>query len=226
MKGLKHIPSTRQLALAYSALRRGEVSDSKLVLYSQWTRLDPRLGELIVQYIAGFWKEVHPVCLNSCIQNQVWPAVFGVLLDHVPFYYKKKKIKNQELVLFRKWADCVMAGIQPVSGELFFIDIYSTGSKLMYEEAFYSGQIYRKWGYFGKDLMINKMDFSQKTLISFQQRREILNHLLKRKQKLRVEDYIKELNFQIHRRQAQRDLKNHPLLCSHGNTANKIYYRK
>ena len=62
MKGLKQIPSVRQLSFAYSFLQqtREKISDRKLILYSQWARLDPRLGEILVQYMSHFWKQHHP----------------------------------------------------------------------------------------------------------------------------------------------------------------------
>ena len=119
-----------------------------------------------------------------------------------------------------------MDSVTPARSEIFFMDIYSIGSKQLFEEATHATQIYKKWGYFGKDLMINKVSCSQRTLIPLQQRRFLLDQLLKQKRRLKVEDYLRELNFQIHRKQAQRDLKNHPWLKVCGNTMGAIYVKK
>ena len=227
MKGLKRIPSEKQIAGAYTLLQMTEknIPDGKLALYSQWTRLDPRLGEILVGYLAGFWKRHNPVSLNRFVRLQVWPSAFGVLVEQTPFYFQQKGMKWDKS-FFRKWAECVMDSVRPAHGELFFVDIHTIGSKRFFEEATHATEIYRKWGYFGKDLMINKASPPQRTLISPAQRKFLLERLLKQKKELKVEDYMRELNFQIHRKQAQRDLKNHPLLSRRGNTKNRRYILK
>ena len=227
MKGLKNIPSTRQIAKAYQVLQNKQhplAPCPVLVHYAQWSRLDPRLGELVVKYISQHWKNLHPIELNNCLQNTVWPAVFGLIIEHISYDYKKKN--KTELALFNKWSECVLHNVQPAKGELFFIHLYRPGSKLLYEEALYSLKIYKKWGYLASDLMFNKFTCSHKVLLSPAQRREVLNKLLKKRKTFKVIDYLKELNFQIPVKQAQRDLKNHLGLSSLGNTRNKIYLKK
>lgn len=228
MKGLKSIPSLRQMAKAYETLQSRQeglcLSYRKLSLYAQWSRLDPRLGELVINYISQCWRKLHPIELNNCLQKEVWPAVFGVLLEHISFYYEQKK-KKKELSLFCKWSECVLYDIQPAKGELFFINLYLPGSRLMYEEALYSLNVYKKWGYLAGDLMFNKFVFSHKILLTPVQRREALDKLLKKQNAFKVRDYLRELNFQIPVKQAQRDLKKHPRLSSSGNTRNKVYFK-
>ena len=224
MKGLKKIPSTRQIAKAYELLQsKPHLPISTLSLYSQWNRLDPRLGELLIQYLLRYWKQINPIEFNSCLRKEIWPAVFGVLSEHISFYYMQKKQKIK-FSLFRKWSECVLHHIPPATGELFFIHLYCPGSRLMYEEALYSLKVYKKWGYLAGDLMFNKFSFSHKVLLTATQRKEALNQLLKKQSTLKVIDYLRELNFQIPVKQAQRDLKAHPKLSASGNTRNKTYF--
>ena len=146
MKGLKNNPSLRKMNKAYEVLQSRQspcLSCRTLSLYAQWSRLDPRLGELVVQYISWYWRELNPIELNGCLRKEVWPAVFGVVLEHVYFYYEQKK-KKKELALFRKWSECVLHDIQPAKGELFFIHLYRPSSQLMHEEALYSLKIYKR----------------------------------------------------------------------------------
>ena len=119
----------------------------------------------------------------------------------------------------------MMTDISCAKGEQFFIGIYKAGGKLMEEECFYSIRPYRRWGYFSKDLLINKAQSTKKTLISIPQRKAILDELLKSHKKITVQDYLEKMNFQIHRRQAQRDLKSHKRLKPQGQTKGKYYIK-
>ena len=228
MKGLNKIPDQKKLSQAYRALQLfpKTVRVKKLVFWSQWARLDPRLGEILVEYISKFWSKHNPVEINRELKRQVWPAAFGILLEQVPFYYSQKiKGKKWNKKLFSHWSKCVMTDISPAKEEQFFIGIYKAGGKLMKEECFHSIKPYRQWGYFAKDLLINKARLAEKTLIPIAQRHVILDELLKSHKKITVQDYLEKMNFQIHRRQAQRDLKNHKKLKPQGQTKGKYYIK-
>ncbi len=224
MKGLISIPTHKKLASVYYKLQLARVQTEKnITLYSQWVRLDARLGEILIAYIAKYWKAHHPILLNKCIKTQIWPSVFGVLLEQTKLYFSTNKT-NDDLLLFKSWSECVMCGIEPASQELFFFDAYSIGSSLFYQEASHFTKIYRKWGYLGKDLMLNKTISTGKTLMSSQQRKTILEGLIQKRKAITVNDYLSELNFQVHRKQAQMDLKEHKKLKPKGHTRNRIYF--
>ena len=226
MKGPTKIPNQKKLLQAYKALQFSphSVRIKDLVHWSQWSRLDPRLGEVLVEYTAKLWQEYNPVTLNQQLKKQVWPAAFGVLLEQVPFYYLQNlKTKKWNKKLFLYWSKCVMTDILPAKNEQFFIGLYKAGGKLAKKECFYSIKPYRQWGYFSKDLLINKAQATEKTLIPTHQRKVIINELLKSHKRITVQDYLEKINFQIHRRQAQRDLKNHKRLKAYGQTKNRYY---
>ena len=226
MKGLKKIPNQRQLSQAYKALQFSpqSVQIKDVVLWSQWTRLDPRLGEILIEYLSKFWQKHNPVEINQQLKQKVWPAVFGVLLEQVPFYCSQYlKNRKWDKKLFFHWSKCAMTHISPAKNEQFFIGLYKAGGQLVKEECFYAIKPYRQWGYFSKDLLINKALPPKKTLISVSQRKAIINELLKSHKRITIRDYLEKINFQIHRRQAQRDLKNYKQLQAYGNTKNRYY---
>ena len=158
MKGLKKIPSPTQRLKAYNTLQFSPhlVQIKELALWSQWVRLDPRLGEIVVGHIGQFWSHINPQELNQTLQKQVWPSAFGVLIEQALYYLEKSKTKAEDKLHFCRWSKQVMNNIAPAGGELFFIGLYKVGGKKMKEEWVYSIKPYRKWGYFAKDWLINK----------------------------------------------------------------------
>ena len=88
MKGLKKIPSTTQRLKAYKALQFSphSVQIKELALWSQWVRLDPRLGEILVRHLGQFWSSINPQELNQTLQKQIWPSAFGVLVEQTLYY--------------------------------------------------------------------------------------------------------------------------------------------
>ena len=158
MKGLKKIPSFTQRLKAYKALQFSphSVQIKELALWSQWVRLDPRLGEILVRHLGQFWSSIKPQELNQTLQKQVWPSAFGVLIEQTLYYLEKSKTKAEDKKCFCRWSKHVMRNITPAPDELFFIGLYKAGGKKIKEECLYSIQPYRKWGYFAKDWLINK----------------------------------------------------------------------
>ena len=78
-----------------------------------------------------------------------------MLINHVPFYFKKQGL-SKGLKSFSQWSGQVMKGIPPAGGELFFIGLYGVGTKMALREVEAAHLTYKNWGYFGRDLMINK----------------------------------------------------------------------
>ncbi|MBI3535142.1 MAG: hypothetical protein HY072_06620, partial [Deltaproteobacteria bacterium] len=156
MKGLESIPTPNDLLKAYNTLqfKQKMLLPSKLAFWSQWSRFDPRLAEIIVFYISKNWKDISALTLNREIKKQPWPGVLGVLLEQVILF---AGFSLNEKVLFRNWARFVMTGVSKASFELFFIGLRSLGGRLSLQDAVLSHKTYKKWGYFGRELLINKV---------------------------------------------------------------------
>ena len=221
MKGLLEIPNNPQLQNAYHALQssRSRHTSTKIALWSQWSRLDPRLGESLVLFLAKNWKSFSPIKLQNALLQQPWPAAFGVLVEHV------KIILNDRL--FYRWSECVMTHISPANHEQFFIGLRSFAGKLMLEDSIFSLDLYLKWGYFSRDILINKFSSLKNppTLISRSRRTLALKELLSTKKRITVKDYREKLGWAVNIRQAQRDLSAFSGIQSQGQTKSRFYRR-
>ncbi|MEK6577958.1 MAG: hypothetical protein AABZ55_01915, partial [Bdellovibrionota bacterium] len=131
MKGLKEIPSDTTLSGAYSVLQNSSKTPSlrEIALWSQWSRFDPRLGELLVSWIAKHWREIPPQNLNELIFQQPWPEAVGVLIENVKILLPKKDL------LFNHWSACVMSGVSPAPHEQFFIGLRKFAGLQMKDDA-------------------------------------------------------------------------------------------
>lgn len=221
MIGLKEIPSAERLQRVYALLQAGGAVDEKqIALWSQWVRFDPRLGEQMVVFLHSEWRRIDALKLNLELHRQPWPAAMGVLLETAKLLHPAR-----EQAVFGNWCRLVMSEVEPVSPQQFFIGMYALGGRRMFEEALKATDIYLTWGYLGKDLMVNKAPPLNLTLVPADRRRVVLQSMIDRGLPIDVETYRRELGYFVSRRQAQRDLKEHPQLKSSGFTRARKYRR-
>lgn len=234
MIGLVQIPTIKNLKLAYSRLQSVDASPSdgkspipsyKLILWSQWSRFDPRLAEQLVSYWRHHWRDHDPVQLNAEIRKSAWPAATGVLFEHVRLH---SRFSASERKLFSAWSKCALVSITPASGELFFIGLRAMTGRLMTTDAEFSLRSYTRWGYLGREVLVNKAlaaatssTTTARTDIPASKRREILRELARHKRCVTVTDYIEAVGGAISRRQAQLDLAKSGLHAS-GKTRNRF----
>lgn len=225
MKILVSIPSQSELMKAYDFFKSAEAMQItrdyvlKIASYSQWVRFDARLGEIWIQWMHRRWSEIPSTLLNEEILKHPWPAVTGVLLDHVECLMEKKQIAK-----FRLWKSSALHAVRKTGSELFFIGTRQFAGKLMSLDAERSLTLYSRWGYLSRDLMINKPRrlHAEMTLLTPLQRRRILKSLLKERKRITANLYIEQCDGMISRRQAQLDLEMSSLKIS-GNTRNRFY---
>jgi hypothetical protein len=239
MRGLERVPSEEELLEAYGELQRwsppfGSAPASRadvlerVALYARWARLDPRLGELLVRYLAVGWRMLSPLDLRERNLAEVWPAVLGVLLEMTEFV-----CEPSEKALFSRWKDLVMEGVPRAPNEQFFVGLSRLGGKLMLRAVTESLPFYRKWGYFGRDLLVNKANVIAQdrgqTRLTKAQRAALLDELVARcaatGRSFTVRDYREALGFWVSARQAERDLAAHPKLRARGATRGRRYGR-
>ena len=233
MRGLERVPSEQELAEAYGELEAGAfmgarpaVTVTHVALYARWARLDPRLGELLVRYLAATWRKLSPLELRECNLADVWPAAMGVLLEMTEFV-----CEAPEKALFSRWKDLVMEGVPRAPDEQFFVGLSRVGGKLMLRAVTESLPFYRTWGYFGRDLLVNKANVIARdrgqTRLSKAQRAALLDELVARSsatgRSFTVRDYRQALGFWVSARQAERDLAAHPKLRATGATRGRSY---
>jgi hypothetical protein len=227
-KGLLKIPSTEDLMIAYDALvfartSKRALSPEHLSAYSQWSRFDPRLAEILIEHFKLFWKQVSPLALQERLRLEPWPAALGVLLEFV-------SIHPDDSAVFDAWMQFVMTNCERGQQELFFIGLRALGGDLAFEDAVLSAWAYRRWGYLGREVLINKAGASHmatsSSRISPKARRHVIHQILEQSPRITVNDYMQKLDGRIERRQAERDLKAHPQLRAIGNTRGRYYVFK
>lgn len=225
MKGLGAIPSFRELGEAYQVLQiePERAGLPELAFWSQWSRFDPRLGEQWISHLSRYWKEISPLAFREALLAQPWPAAAGVLLEQAALIGK-----TSDKRLFRTWKNCVMSGIEPAPHEQFFIGLRAFAGEEMRQDCLQTLKPYRRWGYFGREILLNKAQSRQgrSTWISASVRRKTLSALLAKHDRIRVQDYIDALEGAISRRQAQLDLHGFPGLEARGQTQGRSYRKR
>ena len=220
MRGLETIPSERHLLKAYESLYSGNFDCKDLALWARWTRFDPRLGEIWVSEIAKTWQRISPLDLASTNKELVWPQCIGVLLDTIEIMLAKKG--NADFKRYQKWMALVLHEIPKAANEQYFIGLAKFAGKIMKTDAALTIDLYRRWGFIGCEIMINKFR-PEKTRLTPLQRRWALNELLKIKKRITADDYRRAAKYWISRRQAERDLANHKKLKAHNQTRGRYY---
>lgn len=231
MKGLKKIPSQKEIIAAVGVLEKSLVPAVDLVRFGQWARFDPRLAECWIENVAFFWKKINPVEFSAVLKEQVWPSSVGPLMEHLDWV-----LPSDEIDQFRLWKKCVLASIKPAPWQLYFFHQHSPGSMRQLAEAKRSLAPYSKWGYLCSDLCLNKeaqklatskSDSKQirKRFLTLSQRKEVIEKLASEREKFTVNDYLSFLHHRIGRRQAERDLGAHPKLKKSGHTRSRFYSR-
>jgi len=190
LKGLEKIPSQRDFLDAYEALSAcigragcmGAGADAgKLVTWAEWSRFDPRLGEMIAAFFAKKWREIPVGPLKESLFAAAWPQALGVVLEFAALVAMEVQGPAAQggRRAFRHWAGAVMEGVSPASWECFFIGLRPPGSETLLDDARLSLTQYKRWGYLGREVLINKAArLSGKiTLVPAETRRMVLNDL-------------------------------------------------
>lgn len=213
------------LQTAYRRLQgtqRGKVSVDELALWSQWTRLDARLGEIIVFWLSQEWKDILAVKLNKAIQKQPWPSVIGVLLEQCLEFC----IPTDDKKLFTSWMKCVTCDLPNKHQGLYFIRTGQIHTTSITRQVLLSNYFFNKWGFLGKEIFVNKAKLGKKSYLAKAKRQLLLAQFVTNKQTITVNEYLSFLENLISRRTAELDLKNSKLLKSRGNTKGKSYWVK
>jgi hypothetical protein len=230
--GLKRIPAEKDLEKAYAELR-GELAEGRLALYAQWARFDPRLAEIWVRTTLSRWKLVHPIVMHEALAGEPWPSAAGPLLE---FVGRAVRATPEEAKLFKSWKEMVMQGFAPASWEQYFIGQRRIAGQAMIDDARFSLNEYRRWGYLSREILFNKQAFPPELRgprrgragggthsIAPDVRESILRQLLRERSRVTTHDYLQALGNSISRRQAERDLKRARWLRAEGRTKGRSY---
>lgn len=222
------VPTTQSIQLAFDDLIQSQrkkltLTYSQWALYARWARFDPRLAELWVLAVKTNWRELAPVVFREENLKLPIPATVGLLLEHVSVLLSDET----ERVLFGLWKKVIQFEVPLATHENFFIGVREFASSGMVQDAEQSLKVYLKWGFLGRDMLVNKFSERQaaqpKTYLDASRRALILNRLLKTRRPFRIEDYIQACGGAVSRRVAQKDLENHPRVSARGHTRARVY---
>lgn len=223
MKIQLQIPTQNNLIVAYNLLQKCTSIDiSHLVLFSCWSRFDPRLGQLVIEHLRTYWRELNPLHVNLKLKESPMPMCWGVMVDHMLLL---QPASDRQII--KNWRDCCLSGIKKGPSENFFIGLHAFGGKAQKDEALQSISLYKKWGYLSRDPMIplqRKQCKFKNTLMSKSQRLQKLKGLLKTNKTFNIHDYITFLEGKVSLRTAEMDLKE--LAHRHGNTRSALYRKQ
>jgi hypothetical protein len=224
--GLESCPTIHDLEAAYNQIlnakrnRNGEIDVNSFALYCQWGRFDARLSEVCVEFLTHFWKQMNPIKLHDAFVCLPWPAVLGVLLEFCP----------QDSTLFQMWKKTATCDFEKVDWELFFIGKRRIGGRSMFDDARFSLDEYRRWGYLSREVLVNKGGRTQERgpVFSYapETRIQILKELLETHSRITTGQYWEALGKSISKRQAERDLGSSNLLKKSGRTKGRYFVRR
>jgi hypothetical protein len=253
MKGLSPLPTAQELekaSLRLLSVLHGQnesqkegvnLTEEDLVLYSQWVRFDPRLGEILIDFLYSHWSQFSALKIQTLFYHDSlgsssrypWPQVWGVLCEHVELLFKLRKTSKDDLDNFKLWASiCCLRMVRSDVYESFFIFHTTFGGIRAQESAEKANDLYLRWGYLESHLLLNKSLFTMKhrTYLSSDRRKGIFDQYLKAAlesgQKITVADYRASCEGLVSIRQAQLDFKQWLTayrLKAVGRTKNKFY---
>lgn len=227
MIGLTQLPSQEQLGAAYQRLQdpQAQITLEQWALWSQWSRLDPRLAEQWITAISQQWRSIPPAQLNGALQKQPWPAAAGVLLEQGHGFYQASKTERR---LYLRWCRCVMSDVRPACDEQYFMGMRAFAGEAMRQDAALALRPYRRWGYLGREILRNKASQGLLTGRGLTWappalRRQVLEALLRTRPRITIQDYRAALGGAVGRRQAELDVAQYNGLRAVGKTRNRIY---
>lgn len=180
---------------------RLEDVESLLALACEWSRFDPRLLEVLVEYGLHHWQELRPQALREKMKTMETPQTVGVIASFV----QSARPDDKEIQAF--W-DYLTFGLKPVSPQFYFRDLYAPGSRLARRAVLESLAEFKAWGFLARARIVVDTA-TKKTVGTWDQeaRLNILRRLFSEKKQIQVSDYLEELNHTFSRQQALLDLK-------------------
>lgn len=223
MKVDLQIPQTNDLIGAYNALQSDpSLPIPKLVLYSMWTRFDPRLGEILIQYISKHWRNLNPMEVEKSLACCAMPYCWGVLCEHVLLILPKTEHKT-----FKNWRNCCLSESKKTA-ENYFLGLFSFAGKKQKSEAYNTLPLYRKWGYLSSELMLplhkTGAPARNRTYIPKEERIKKLKKILSDRKSISVNDYLALFEGKVSKRVAELDLNTYARRS--GNTRAATYFKK
>lgn len=129
------------------------LSERDVVALLDQSRLDPRLMEVMTEFVRDFWWNMIPEELNKAAKKSKFPFMIKVATGAVLNYCK---MAPDDKTAFVEWLRIVVRGIKNPAPQLLYVGIIPVGSRLAAEEVESSLPTFVKHNVFSKDLPFNK----------------------------------------------------------------------
>lgn len=226
MKG-EAIPNTSDLVRAFERLQfePEKVGADSVVLWAQWSRLDPRLGELVVRFLHAHFASLNPFFLWQSNCRAPCPQSLAVLVDFAQYLFENNSPERRD---FLPWRAMLLRGLRPVPPQMFFVPQGFLRPERLLDQMTENLKPYAKWGFICETWIASPKKPSrakgrQKTLLSPEARHLILHGLIDSCREITVEKYLQACEYKIHRRTAERDLRATSRLRAKGFTRARVY---
>lgn len=92
------------------------------------SRMDPRLMEILTEYLRDFWWTLDPIALNKAVKKARFPFVMKaaliLILEHC-------EILESEKLEFIGWFQKAVSGIKNPAPQLLYVGVFPIGSKTL-----------------------------------------------------------------------------------------------
>lgn len=175
--------------------------ESLFFLATQWSRLDPRLLQIVVNYAIDRWRELRAWRLREVMKLSSVPQVVGV----VAAFAMAAKPADREMAL--SW-NHVITDMAPIEPQYFFMGVHGPTSPSAIRAAGESLVEFQQWGFLGNErIVIDPMTKRRIGSWTPLARHHVLSRLFAAKEKISISDYLHEIDESISRQQAILDLK-------------------
>lgn len=218
------LPSTNHLLRAYHELAaigasavgkrkpwpyHPEGTEELLAICGELSRHDPRLFEILINYLCDHWDRIDWLKLRRAILQVSTPQIWGVIGELIHTATGDAEIRN----CFR----FLMHGIPTVPTQHFYHLLYTPGSTLAARAMTHRLREFERWGFLASERPI--MDNGKKLgtgRLSSKARQQILQQLITQRGHLQIREYLAALPHPISRQQALTDMRSIPGLRHHG----------
>lgn len=205
---LKQIPTDVHLSRIYYELAKAGAScagekkawpyepkniEELIALACDMSRFDPRLVDILVDFLSRHWGDVDPAKLRRSYKDMQMPQTVAVIGE-----FLLQAVKDEDAHFFVSY---LSMGLDPAPVQFYFRNLYSIGGRLAQRAAEEGIHEYKKWGFLACERPMSIGTFDRNS------RRNVLHRLLKERGEISLKDYLAAVQFSISRQQALLDIR-------------------
>jgi hypothetical protein len=155
VKGPRAILSQTDLAELYSQFNHDPLSvdEACLAFAIEQSRLDPRLAEIVCEFIREYWWKVDAAFFNKKLRKTAWPGAVLPMLEEIR---QRCRGSGEERKEFFQWQKKVGDGIQNRSSQMYFIQPWLPESRRLEKNIEENQPWFQKFNFISNGTFFNK----------------------------------------------------------------------